>query len=53
MLEDDELERIRIDPDFEETLLDVLDFYGINKVSLFPDLDGLSEHENWKHRKLT
>jgi hypothetical protein len=32
------------------TLLRQLNLYGINQVTLFPDLDGLSRHINWDTR---
>ena len=41
------LERIIIDPGWAEELRVELDFYGINRLTLFPDLDGLSTHANW------
>ena len=50
LLEGDELDKLIIDSAFEESLLLDLNFYGINKLSLFPDLDGLSEYENWYRR---
>ncbi|HDE4134006.1 TPA: FRG domain-containing protein, partial [Staphylococcus aureus] len=28
-------------------LREELSYYGINELSLFPDLDGLSSHVNW------
>ncbi|MGC4076599.1 MAG: FRG domain-containing protein [Rubrivivax sp.] len=30
----------------------MLDDYGINRVTLFPDLDGLSQHLNWETEKM-
>lgn len=29
-------------------ILTMLDDYGVNRVTLFPDLDGLSQHINWE-----
>lgn len=33
-------------------ILSMLDDYGINRVTLFPDLDGLSGHINWETTKM-
>lgn len=35
----------------DEVLL-MLDDYGINRVTLFPDLDGLSQHLNWETARM-
>lgn len=43
----DKLEKIVIDRDYRQELLFELSFYGVNQLSLFPDLDGLSRHSNW------
>ncbi len=45
--EGEELERIVISKKYRSALLFELDHYGINKLSLFHDLDGLSEYLNW------
>lgn len=41
------LEKINIAPNYSKTLALELSFYGLNKMTLFPDLDGLSEFTNW------
>jgi FRG domain len=41
------LESISIKESFRNELLAELDFFGINRASLFPDLDGLSSFLNW------
>jgi FRG domain len=33
-------------------ILVMLDDYGINRVTLFPDLDGLSQHINWETARM-
>jgi hypothetical protein len=40
----------RIPTETKIALREVLDFYGINEITLFPDLDGLSRHINWQTR---
>lgn len=42
-----QLERIVLDPAYVPTLRLELDQYGVNRLTLFPDLDGLSAHANW------
>lgn len=42
------LNKILIDSSLKHEILTMLDDYGINKVVLFPDLDGLSQHINYK-----
>lgn len=32
----------------KQEILKMLDDYGVNRATLFPDLDGLSSHINWK-----
>jgi hypothetical protein len=44
----EELVRIRIDKRYRTTLREELAKYGITRASLFPDLDGLANHLNWK-----
>lgn len=46
--EAEKLEIILIDRAYRKRLLFDLAAYGINHGSLFPDLDGLSRHMNWK-----
>lgn len=46
-LEDNILEKIIIDSSYRNELRFELSHYGINEFSLFPDLDGLSQHVNW------
>lgn len=41
------LHRIVIPRSYARSLLSELSFYGINSVTLFPDLDGLSAFLNW------
>jgi hypothetical protein len=43
----DRLEAIVIPRVYRQTLLEELSYYGINRLTLFPDLDGLSRHVNW------
>lgn len=45
--EHDKLEKIIIDHSYRQELRFELSHYGINELSLFPDLDGLSNHVNW------
>jgi hypothetical protein len=45
-----DLRAICIPAETKLLLLETLDIYGINQVNLFPDLDGLSKHLNWKTR---
>jgi hypothetical protein len=42
-----EIDKIVIDSSFREELRSQLSFYGINRLSLFPDLDGLADFTNW------
>ena len=44
---DHELEKIVIATSYRRELLFELSHYGINRETLFPDLDGLSAHANW------
>ena len=41
------LDRLVISKDYRRTLLLELSRYGVNRATLFPDLDGLSEFVNW------
>jgi hypothetical protein len=43
----DELEKIVIAQEYRDQLVFELSYYGINRATLFPDLDGLSTHLNW------
>ena len=43
----DRLETIVISRAYRQTLLEELSYYGVNRLTLFPDLDGLSRHINW------
>lgn len=43
----DTLEKIIIDRGYRSQLLFDLSFYGVNRLTLFPDLDGLAAHMNW------
>lgn len=44
---DNILEKIIIEKSYRKELLFELSHYGINKATLFPDLDGLSAYINW------
>lgn len=41
------LRELEIDNSARQALLRDLDFYGINRATLFPDLDGLAAYLNW------
>lgn len=43
----EQLEAIVIAKDYRKILLAELSYYGVNRLTLFPDLDGLSRHINW------
>ena len=43
----DKLKRIVIDRSYKKDFAVQLSHYGMNRLSLFPDLDGLSAHINW------
>jgi hypothetical protein len=43
----DELEKIVIPSAYRKELSFELSHYGVNRATLFPDLDGLSAHLNW------
>ena len=45
--EGEQLIRIVIDKDAKKSFAESLSHYGVNFVSLFPDLDGVSSHINW------
>ena len=45
----DKIDRIIIPNDIRFTLKKTLNRYGINRVSLFPGLDGLARHIQWKN----
>jgi hypothetical protein len=47
MLKTDELERIVVAASYRRDLVYELSHYGVNRATLFPDLDGLSAHVNW------
>ncbi len=46
------LVRLEISAKFKPALLRMLDNYGINAVSVFPDLEGLSRYINWETRNI-
>ena len=50
--EGDRLEKLIIDKSYRKQFTIELSHYGINKMSLFPDLDGLSSHINWSFLNL-
>lgn len=45
----DKIDRIIIPNEIRFTLKKTLNRYGINRVSLFPGLDGLARHLQWEH----
>jgi hypothetical protein len=45
--EGSELQKVIVAEEFKMALAKDLSFFGINRASLFPGLDGLSEHLNW------
>ena len=45
------LVKLVIPSDAFESLAEQLDRFGINRASLFPDLDGLCSHIQWKYSK--
>lgn len=47
LYEGDILDKLIIDKAYAKQLSFDLSFYGINKMNLFPDLDGLAAHINW------
>lgn len=47
------LNKLTIPSSLKIEVLKMLDDYGINRVTLFPDLDGLSAHVNWETHKMT
>ncbi|MUP38660.1 FRG domain-containing protein [Labilibaculum euxinus] len=42
----DELQKITIDKKSKKEIIQSLSFYGVNRMSIFQDLDGLSDHLN-------
>lgn len=48
----DRLEKIIINRQYRKQFTIELSHYGVNKLSLFPDLDGLSRHVNWSYLNL-
>lgn len=46
------LAKLIIPSKYKSELIKMLDDYGINNVTLFPDLDGLSRHVNWETQKI-
>jgi len=49
-LGDSEIEKLIINKDYRRQFIFELDKYGINKMNLFPDLDGLSDYCNWSSK---
>jgi len=47
LVTNDKLERIIIDKNYKKQLRFDLSFYGINAMTIFPDLDGLSQYMEW------
>lgn len=46
------LVRLVVPSKYKAELLTLLDDYGVNRVTLFPDLEGLSAHVNWETERL-
>ena len=46
--DDDGIDKLIIDKNRKKELTKILDQYGINKMKLFPDLEGLSSYLRWK-----
>ncbi|MFS1892972.1 hypothetical protein [Vibrio lentus] len=46
------IKRYIIPSDLKKEIRDMLDNYGVNEASLFPDLDGLAKYVNRKTRNL-
>lgn len=46
------LSKILIESEFKSEVLQMIDDYGINQLLLFPDLDGLSCHMNFKTQSM-
>lgn len=46
------LSKLLIPSAHKSEILKMLDDYGINRVTLFPDLEGLSAHVNWETMKI-
>lgn len=49
---DDKLDKIIIDKSYCDQLVFDLSFYGINAMTIFPDLDGLSRYVDWHMNNL-
>lgn len=47
LVDEDILDKLIIDKSYTKQLSFDLSFYGINKMTLFPDLDGVAAHLNW------
>ncbi len=47
---DENLTAITIASEYRDQLLLDLNYYGINSMTLFPDLDGLSDYVNWQFK---
>jgi hypothetical protein len=47
-----DLVELTIPAALKSEILVMLDNYGINRVTLFPDLDGLSQHINWETMRM-
>jgi hypothetical protein len=48
----DSLLRVLIPAGMKPDVLRMLDVYGVNRVTLFPDLDGLSGYVNWETQRM-
>lgn len=46
------LEKLVINHSFKKSFAILLSHFGVNKLSLFPELDGLSQHINWSFTNL-
>jgi len=48
----DSLVKVLIPAGLKQDVLRMLDAYGVSRVTLFPDLDGLSEYINWETQRM-
>jgi hypothetical protein len=46
--DNDDIDKLTIHKNLKKELIKVLDQYGINRMKLFPDLDGISSYLRWK-----
>ena len=48
----DSLVKVLIPAGLKQDILRMLDAYGVSRVTLFPDLDGLSGYVNWETQRM-